>query len=258
MLAAFKIRAVPVNVNYRYVEEELRYLFNDADAKAVIFHREFAPKLAAIRDRRARSSTHFVAVEDGSGADVARARRRRLRGRARRLARRARLPAPLGRRPLRALHRRHDRDAEGRDVAPRGHLLRRLRRRRLRRPRHRPTPKQISDKAASRAAPAACPRARSCTAPRTGWRSPRLYSGGTVVISPDRRFDPRAPLGADRARERELPRDRRRRVRASARRRARRARRRGRPLRARRDPLRRRDPLADGEDRSRRAAARVR
>src|SRR5262245_9173112 len=51
MLAAFKVRAVPVNVNYRYVEEELRYLFTDADAKAVIFHREFAPKLAAIRAR---------------------------------------------------------------------------------------------------------------------------------------------------------------------------------------------------------------
>src|SRR4029077_10089770 len=49
MLAAFKIRAVPVNVNYRYVEEELRYLFTDADAKAVLFHREFAPKLEAIR-----------------------------------------------------------------------------------------------------------------------------------------------------------------------------------------------------------------
>ena len=49
MLAAFKIRAVPVNVNYRYVEEELRYLFNDADAKAVIFHRAFAPQLTALR-----------------------------------------------------------------------------------------------------------------------------------------------------------------------------------------------------------------
>src|SRR5262245_42168076 len=34
MLAAFKIRAVPINVNYRYVEEELLYLFDDADAKA--------------------------------------------------------------------------------------------------------------------------------------------------------------------------------------------------------------------------------
>src|SRR4029450_3961572 len=30
MLAAYKLRAVPVNVNYRYVEEELRYLFADA------------------------------------------------------------------------------------------------------------------------------------------------------------------------------------------------------------------------------------
>ena len=49
MLAAFKLRAVPINVNYRYVEDELRYLLDDADAKAVVFHREFAPKLAAIR-----------------------------------------------------------------------------------------------------------------------------------------------------------------------------------------------------------------
>ena len=65
MLAAFKIRAVPINVNYRYVEEELRYLFDDADAKAVLFHREFAPKLLAIRDRVPELHT-FVAVEDGS------------------------------------------------------------------------------------------------------------------------------------------------------------------------------------------------
>ena len=65
MLAAFKIRAVPVNVNYRYVEEELRYLLNDADAKAVIFHREFAPKLAAIRELVPKL-TGFISVEDGS------------------------------------------------------------------------------------------------------------------------------------------------------------------------------------------------
>src|SRR6516225_4968057 len=42
MLAAFKLRAVPVNVNYRYVEDELAYLLDDADAKAVVFHRELA------------------------------------------------------------------------------------------------------------------------------------------------------------------------------------------------------------------------
>ena len=41
MLGAFKARVAPLNVNYRYVEEELRYLFDDADLKAVIFNREF-------------------------------------------------------------------------------------------------------------------------------------------------------------------------------------------------------------------------
>jgi acyl-CoA synthetase (AMP-forming)/AMP-acid ligase II len=49
MLAAFKLRAVPINVNYRYVEDELRYLLADADAKAVVFDPEFGPKLDAIR-----------------------------------------------------------------------------------------------------------------------------------------------------------------------------------------------------------------
>jgi acyl-CoA synthetase (AMP-forming)/AMP-acid ligase II len=49
MIAAAKLRAVPINVNYRYVEEELQYLLDDADAVAVIFDPEFAPKLAAIK-----------------------------------------------------------------------------------------------------------------------------------------------------------------------------------------------------------------
>ena len=34
MLAAFKIRAVPINVNYRYVDDELAYLFDNADLVA--------------------------------------------------------------------------------------------------------------------------------------------------------------------------------------------------------------------------------
>src|SRR4051794_30213626 len=49
MLAAFKLRAVPINVNYRYVEDELRYLFNDADLKAVVHDAEFTPRIDAIR-----------------------------------------------------------------------------------------------------------------------------------------------------------------------------------------------------------------
>jgi acyl-CoA synthetase (AMP-forming)/AMP-acid ligase II len=66
MIAAFKLRAVPINVNYRYVEDELRYLFTDCDARAVVFHQEFAPKLCALRESLPLLTT-FIAVEDGTG-----------------------------------------------------------------------------------------------------------------------------------------------------------------------------------------------
>ena len=62
MIAAFKIRAVPVNVNYRYVEEELSYLLNDSGAVAVIFHASFASKIHSIEDRI--PATSFIFVED--------------------------------------------------------------------------------------------------------------------------------------------------------------------------------------------------
>ncbi len=68
-LAAYKIRAVPVNVNYRYVEEELRYLFDNADLRAVVFDRELAPRLAAVRGSLPLLQ-HLVHVDDGGGADV--------------------------------------------------------------------------------------------------------------------------------------------------------------------------------------------
>ena len=51
MLGAYKARCAPFNVNYRYVDEELLYLFDNADARAVVYHAEFAPTLARIRDR---------------------------------------------------------------------------------------------------------------------------------------------------------------------------------------------------------------
>ena len=67
MLAAFKLRAVPINVNYRYVEDELRYLLDDADVRAVVFYREFAPKLAAISASLASLHT-YVAVGGATDA----------------------------------------------------------------------------------------------------------------------------------------------------------------------------------------------
>ena len=51
LLGTYKLRAVPINVNYRYVEDELRYLFADAGTKAVVYDAEFEPRMAAIRDQ---------------------------------------------------------------------------------------------------------------------------------------------------------------------------------------------------------------
>ncbi len=49
--AAFKSGLAPVNTNYRYGPEELFYLFDNADAQAVVFHAGFAEVLEAIRGR---------------------------------------------------------------------------------------------------------------------------------------------------------------------------------------------------------------
>ncbi len=68
-LAAFKLGASPVNINFRYVEEELRYLCDDADLKTMIFHREFAPRVAFVAPKLPALRT-LVFVDDGSGADV--------------------------------------------------------------------------------------------------------------------------------------------------------------------------------------------
>lgn len=65
MLAAYKLRAVPINVNYRYVEDELRHLFTDADLVGVLFHREFAARSEAIRPDLPQVGW-WLAVEDGS------------------------------------------------------------------------------------------------------------------------------------------------------------------------------------------------
>ena len=69
-IASYKVRAVPVNVNFRYVEDELRYLFDNADFKAVIYDREFAPRIRAVRDSLPLLH-HLVHMDDGSDLDVA-------------------------------------------------------------------------------------------------------------------------------------------------------------------------------------------
>jgi acyl-CoA synthetase (AMP-forming)/AMP-acid ligase II len=48
MLGAFGARVAPFNVNYRYVQNELRYLLADAGATALVYHAAFAPRLAEV------------------------------------------------------------------------------------------------------------------------------------------------------------------------------------------------------------------
>ena len=50
ILAAYKLRAVPINVNYRYVESELRYLFDNADLVALVHDEQFRSRIDAVRD----------------------------------------------------------------------------------------------------------------------------------------------------------------------------------------------------------------
>lgn len=69
MVAAFKLRAVPVNVNWRYTPDELRYLLEDAGAAAVVFHRSLAdPLLAAVPGLSRRPA--LVAVDDSDYGDT--------------------------------------------------------------------------------------------------------------------------------------------------------------------------------------------
>ena len=66
MLGALKARCASVNVNYRYVADELGYLFGNAGAKAVIYHARFAPLVAEVR-RGLPGLTVLLQVADDSG-----------------------------------------------------------------------------------------------------------------------------------------------------------------------------------------------
>jgi len=68
--AVFKLRAVWININYRYVEDELLYLFENADLKALVYLREFGPRIAAVRGGLP-LLRHAVVIDDGSDADPA-------------------------------------------------------------------------------------------------------------------------------------------------------------------------------------------
>jgi 3-oxocholest-4-en-26-oate---CoA ligase len=72
--AVFKLRAIWININYRYVKDELRYLLHNADLKVLVHQREFSQLVAALLPELP-ALRHVIVVEDGSDAEdpVARA-----------------------------------------------------------------------------------------------------------------------------------------------------------------------------------------
>ena len=69
MLACYKIRAVPLNINFRYVGDELGYLLGNGDVTALVFHSSLAPQVAALTHRPPKLQA-LIAVQDAEGTDV--------------------------------------------------------------------------------------------------------------------------------------------------------------------------------------------
>jgi 3-oxocholest-4-en-26-oate---CoA ligase len=63
--AAFKAGLAPVNTNYRYVANELIYLFENADAEAVVFHASFAETVDRIRGQLPKVKAWIAVAEPG-------------------------------------------------------------------------------------------------------------------------------------------------------------------------------------------------
>ena len=110
-LAAYKIRAVPININYRYTAGELQHLFDDADLVGVVHQwaftnrvAEVAPQVPTLQWKLATGPTY----DDAAGLVVANAG----------------LCPSVGRRPLHPVHRWHHGVAQRRGVATGRRLLR--------------------------------------------------------------------------------------------------------------------------------------
>jgi 3-oxocholest-4-en-26-oate---CoA ligase len=65
LVAAMKARLSPVNVNYRYRQDELAYLFENSDATAVIYEATFAPQVAALQSRLPKVR-EWIEIADGT------------------------------------------------------------------------------------------------------------------------------------------------------------------------------------------------
>ncbi|MBU3749084.1 MAG: acyl-CoA synthetase [Mycobacterium sp.] len=69
MVAGYRARVAPFNVNFRYVEEELLYLLADAKARALVYAAEFAPHVQSILGRLPELQV-LIQVADDSGNEL--------------------------------------------------------------------------------------------------------------------------------------------------------------------------------------------
>ncbi|MEV0298994.1 acyl-CoA synthetase [Nocardia sp. NPDC050710] len=67
MVAVFKARAVMINVNYRYVENELQHIFDNSDMVALIHERRYSDQVAAVRRKCPALRTVVVVDDDTTG-----------------------------------------------------------------------------------------------------------------------------------------------------------------------------------------------
>ena len=65
--AAYKVGLVPINTNYRYADDELVYLWENADAVTVVFHGTFVERIEGIRDR-VTGVRNWLWVDDGTAS----------------------------------------------------------------------------------------------------------------------------------------------------------------------------------------------
>ena len=65
-VACWKAGLTHVNINYRYTENELFYIFDNSDAAVIVYAEEFAPQVAALRPRLEKVQL-FIEVSDGGG-----------------------------------------------------------------------------------------------------------------------------------------------------------------------------------------------
>jgi len=65
LIACWKIRAAAVNVNYRYVTEELRYIWGNSDIVALVYERGFSNRVAELANEFPALASYLV-LEDGS------------------------------------------------------------------------------------------------------------------------------------------------------------------------------------------------